>query len=92
MKTIQSIETVEIVVYPEELLNDKWITFHLLSKKLGEIEEQNKMTYKQLRNRFYNSRACNKYNLETIAGMRCIDIDEPMKTNTASLVLKFKRG
>ena len=92
MKTVQSVESVEVTVSKDELLNDKLISFQLLSKKLGEIEQQNKMAYKYLRNRFYNSRADNKYNMETIAGIVYIDTVNPMKVNTASLVLTFKRG
>lgn len=89
MKTVQSIETIKVKVSKDELLNDKFISFQLLSKKLGEIEQQNKMGYKYLRNRFYNSRACNKYNMETIAGILYIDTINPMK-GTASLTLTFE--
>lgn len=91
MKTVQSVENVTITVTKDELLNDKWLSFQLLSKKLGEIEQQKKMAYKQLRNRFYNSRACNKYNMETIAGILYMDTENPMKA-VASLVLNFKRS
>ena len=91
MKTVQSVENVTITVTKDELLNDKWLSFQLLSKKLGEIEQQKKMAYKHLRNRFYNSRACNKYNMETIAGILYIDTENPMKAE-ASLVLSFKRS
>lgn len=89
MKTVQNIETAVVKVTGEELLNDKWLSFQLLSKKLYEIEQQKKMSYKYLRNRFYNSRACNKYNMETIAGILYIDVENPMK-GTASLELKFE--
>lgn len=92
MKVVQNIETVEIIVNKDELLNDKWLSFQLLSKKLGEIEKQNSMCYKYLRNRFYNSRACGKYNMETIAGVLYIDTENPMKTLTSSLVVKFKKA
>lgn len=91
MKTVQSIEKVTIKVSPSELLEGKWLNFQLLSKKLGEIEVERKMEYKSLRNRFYNSRACGKYDMKDIAGLPCINIDEPMKGN-ASLILTFERG
>ena len=45
MKTVQSVENVTITVAKDELLNDKWLSFQLLSKKLGEIEQQKKMAY-----------------------------------------------
>lgn len=89
MKTVQSVETVKVKVSKNELLNDKWLSFQLLSKKLGEIEQDKGMAYKHLRNRFYNSRACNKYNMETIAGILYVDINNPMKEK-ASLELTFE--
>ena len=90
MKTVQSVENITITVTKDELLNDKWLSFQLLSKKLGEIEQNKKMAYKQLRNRLYNSRACNKYNAETIAGIQFIDTENPMR-GTASLEIVFER-
>ncbi len=89
MKTVQNVETVNIKVSKNDLLNDKWLSFQLLSKKLGEIEQNKGMAYKHLRNRFYNSRACGKYNMETIAGIVYIDTKQPMK-GTASLQLSFE--
>ena len=91
MKTVQSVEEVEITVAENDLLEGKWISFQLLSKKLGDIEKQKETPYKQLRNKLYNSKACGKYNTKTIAGFPCFDTENPMK-GTASLVLKFKRG
>ena len=91
MKTIQSTETVTLKVSPEELLDKKWLNFQLLSKKLGEIEKQKKLPYKKLRNKFYNSRACNKYNMQDIAGLPCIDVKNPMK-DKASLELVFEEA
>ena len=46
MKTVQSVDNVTIKVSKEELINNKWLTFQLLSKKLAEIEESKKMEYK----------------------------------------------
>lgn len=93
MRTVTNIEKVTVNVTKDELLNDKWLSFQLLSKKLGEIEQQERMVYKQLRNKFYNSRACKKYNMETIAGVVYIDTENPMRDNAeASLMLSFKRG
>ena len=43
MKTVQSVENVTINVAKDELLMDKWLSLQLLSKKLGEIEQQKKM-------------------------------------------------
>ena len=90
MKTIQSTETVTLKVSPEELLDKKWLNFQLLSKKLGEVERKKKMEYKSLRNRFYNSRACGKYDMKDIAGLPCINVDNPMK-GEASLIIVFER-
>ena len=90
MKTIQSTETIKLSVSSAELINGKWLNFQLLSKKLGEIENQKKMAYKSLRNKFYNSRACGKYNMQEVAGLPCINIEEPMK-GKASLELVFEK-
>ena len=90
MKTIASTETIKLSVNPNELINGKWLNFQLLSKKLGEIENQKKMAYKSLRNKFYNSRACGKYNMQEVAGLPCIDVDEPMR-GKASLELVFEK-
>ena len=89
MKTITYTDTVTIKVVKEELLEGKWLHFQLLSKKLGDIEKQKKLPYKKLRNKFYNSRACNKYNMSEIAGLVCIDVQNPMK-DKASLELVFE--
>ena len=90
MKTVQSSETVVLEVTEAELLDKKWLNFQLLSKKLGEIEKKKKMEYKVLRNKFYNSRACGKYDMKDIAGLPCINVDQPMK-GEASLILEFKK-
>lgn len=90
MRTIQNTETIKIKVLASELLEGKWLNFQLLSKKLGDIETERKMEYKSLRNRFYNSRACGKYDMKDIAGLPCINVEEPMKGN-ASLILIFEK-
>ena len=91
MKTIQSTENIELIVTENEILNNNWIPFSLVSKKLSDLEKTDKMGYKSLRNRLYNSCSCNKYNIDIIAGVKCINVDSPMK-GEASLVLSFKRG
>ena len=88
MKTIQNVDKITIKVSDNELIGGKWLNYQLLSKKLGEIEKSNNMGYKSLRNKLYNSSACSKYNTTEIAGLKCIDVDNPMKA-TASLVLVF---
>lgn len=91
MKTIQSVDKITIKVSDNELIGGKWLNYQLLSKKLGEIEKSNNMGYKSLRNKLYNSSACSKYNTTEIAGLKCIDVDNPMKA-TASLELVFERA
>ena len=90
MKTIQSVDTVTIKVTDNELIAKKWLNYQLLSKKIGEVEKEKNLGYKSLRNKLYNSTACGKYNTAEMAGLKCIDIDNPMKS-PASLVLKFER-
>ena len=90
MKTIQSTEEVTLEVKKDELLEGKYFSFQLVSKRLSMMEQEGKMPYKNLKSRLYNSKACGKYNLHTVAGITCIDIETPMKSN-ASLVLSFKK-
>ena len=90
MKTIQNADNITIKVSKDELIEGKWLHAQLLSKKLHEIEEDKNTSYKQLRIKMYNSLACEKYNVKEIAGLKCIDVDNPMKTS-ASLVLNFER-
>lgn len=89
MKTVQNIYNITVKVSKNELINGKWLAFQILSKKLGKIEEDRSMEYKRLRNRMYNSQACSKYNSEIVAGIKCIDVTNPMK-GTASLTLTFE--
>lgn len=91
MKTVQNIDKVTIKVTDSELIEGKWLNYQLLSKKLGEIEKAGNMGYKSLRNKLYNSSACAKYNIKEMAGLKCIDVDNPMK-GTASLMITFERG
>lgn len=90
MKTVQNIEEVKVKVAKDELIDGKWLHYQLLSKKLGDMEKAGDLGYKSLRNRLYNSTACGKYNMEMKAGLKCINIDNPMKA-TASLKLMFER-
>ena len=50
MKTVQNIDNITVKVSKEELINEKWLTFQLLSKKLAKIEEDKSSDYKRLRN------------------------------------------
>lgn len=90
MKTVQNIDTITVKVANNELIGGKWLNYQLLSKKIGEIEMSQNLGYKSLRNKLYNSTAGGKYNTAEMAGLKCIDIDNPMK-GTASLVLVFER-
>lgn len=89
MKTVQNTDTVTLKVSKSELLDKKWLNFQLLSKKLAKLEEDKNLPYKGLRNKMYNSQACSKYVTSEIAGIKCIDVTNPMK-GTASLELKFE--
>ena len=89
MNTIKNTEKLTISVGKKDLFEGKWLNLQLLSQKIHEVEKQNNMAYKALRNRMYNSRYCNKYNLKDIAGILCIDVTKPMAKAQASLVLDF---
>lgn len=89
MRTITKSDTVTVKVHKNELLENEWIILQLLTKKLRTIEEKESMAYKQLCNKFYNSRNCGKYNTRSIAGLTCVNIKTPMKA-PASLTLEFE--
>lgn len=84
MRTVSSIEKAEIKVSKDELINGKWVSLNLVSQKLADLEKSNNMGYKSLRYKFYNSTNGNKYNVETVCGVKCMDAENPMKA-TASL-------
>lgn len=90
MKTVQSVDKITIKVNDSDLIEGKWLNYLVLSKKLADIEKSGNMGYKSLRNKLYNSLSCNKYNVEEKAGLKCINIEKPMKA-TASLELSFVR-
>lgn len=89
MKTVTSTENITIKVQRDSLLEGKFLPFTTLSNKLHAIETEKNLGYKQLRNRLYNSKNCNKYNMQEIAGIPCIDVKNPMKS-VASLSLSFE--
>lgn len=92
MRTVKDIETVEVKVSSSDLFEDKWLNTQLLSSKLGVIEQSGNMKYKSLRSKLYNNTAGKKYNIKEFAGMKFIDIEQPMVEGTvASLVLKFRK-
>ena len=89
MRTITNTESIKLTVDKGSLLEGKYLPLTVLSNKLREIEKGSNLGYKQLRNRMYNSKNCNKYNMKEIAGITCIDVTNPMK-GTASLDLTFE--
>lgn len=90
MKTIKNTEEITLKISKDELIDEKWLPLQTLSVKLSEIEKNSNLRYKSLRNRMYNSTACDKYNVESKAGLKCINVEEPMK-GIASLKLMFER-
>ena len=89
MKVVKDTVLVELTVKKEELLLGKYIYYENVSAKLKALEESNNAQYKSLRNKFYNSAYGNKYNIETVCGLRCLNVEDPMKAK-ASLELSFK--
>lgn len=89
MRTVANTETIKIKITKNDLIEDKWIPYLCLSSKIKELENEKDMVYKRLRVRLYNSFSSNKYNIDTKAGIKCIDTKNPMKSNSASLVLYF---
>lgn len=89
MKVIKQTMKIELEVHKDEIIKDKYIHYECVSSKLKALEEQNNTQYKALRNKFYNSSSGGKYNLATVCGLKCLDLENPMKAK-ASLELSFK--
>lgn len=89
MKVVKQTVKIELEVHKDEIIKDKYIHYECVSSKLKALEEQKNTQYKALRNKFYNSSSCGKYNLATVCGLKCLDLEHPMKAK-ASLELSFK--
>lgn len=89
MKVVKQTMKIELEVHKDEIIKDKYIHYECVSSKLKALEEQNNTQYKALRNKFYNSSSGGKYNLATVCGLKCLDLENPMKAK-ASLELSFK--
>lgn len=89
MRTITNIEKITIKVTNDDLIEGEWIPYTVLSEKVKEIEMLQNMTYKSLRVKLYNSCSLGKYNTATRAGVKCINVKDTMKSNSASLYLTF---
>lgn len=90
MRVVKDTVDVTIQYVKEDLLNGKYMSKLLLSKKLAQKETEDNTAYKSLRNRLYNTWASKKYNTKVIAGFECIDVKDPMRTDSVSLRLNFK--
>ena len=90
MKTIKNAKAITIKTDEKELINGKWMCLKLLSEKVKDLEKSQSLEYKALRVNLYNSVACDKYNISTVSGVRCIDTENPMKA-PASLEITFTR-
>ena len=89
MRIIKETTEVTLKVKKSNLYEGKWLAITLLSNMLQDKEEREKLGYKSLRNKFYNSVSSDKYNTDTFIGLDFINIEEPMKA-MASLTLKFE--
>lgn len=89
MKVVTSVVEVELPYNSRELIGGRWIPMFLVSKKLryrGLSAEHDGVA---LRSKLYNGLAGGKYNVNSIAGVKCIDVVDTMKAR-ASLCLKFR--
>lgn len=88
MRTIKDAMKVEIALSEADVLSGL-VTVTTVAKKLKEMEKAENLQYKMLRSKFYNSLFAHKYQTKEIAGSKWIDIQEPMLTENASLVISF---
>lgn len=91
MKVVRDTIKVKLKVKRSELFEGRYMYFKKVSALLRDKENSGNMQFKALRNRFYNSDLCQKYNVKEICGLKCIDTLEPMRSK-ASLELEFTVG
>ena len=89
MNIVKHTEKVSLKVKRSALLEDKYLYITKLSAMLKALEDADNLKFKQLRNKFYNSSYGNKYNFKEVCGLKCIDVENPMK-GKASLELDFE--
>ena len=89
MRIIKETTEVTLKVKKSYLYRGKWLAVALVSNMLQDKEEKEKLGYKSLRNKFYNSVSSDKYNMDKFIGLDFINIEDPMKA-MASLTLKFE--
>lgn len=93
MRVVTSTDEVEISISSTDLISGKWLPCKTLTKKLQEQEIKQNILCKQFCIKFYNNCKLGKYNLETIANIKCIDAENPNKDGVlSSLKLVFVRG
>lgn len=89
MRTVGDTVEVELEYTKKELLFDQYIPVLVVSDKLRYEEEKRMLGYKALRNRLYNSLSCKKFNTETFASLKYIDVKNPMNSKS-SINITFK--
>lgn len=91
MRVVKDTVKVKLHVKKSELFEGKYLYIQKVSALLKEKESLENAQYKTLRNKFYNSVFCKKYNVKEICGLKCIDVTDTMK-GKASLELEFVVG
>lgn len=90
MRTVKEEIKVKFTVTGEDLIDNRYIPYVLLSDMLKQKEINEKIPNEKLRMNLYNMHKGNKFNEKVIARMVCIDVKEPMKEGKSSLVLEFE--
>jgi len=90
MKVVKQTMKIELEVHKDEIIKDKYIHYECVSSKLKALEEQNNTQYKAPEKQGSTILLlAGKYNLATVCGLKCLDLENPMKAK-ASLELSFK--
>ena len=91
MNIVKDTRQLTLKVKKSNLLEGRYLYITKLSTMLKELEDKDNLKFKLLRNKFYNSSFGKKYNFKEICGLKCIDVIEPMASNSkASLELTFE--
>lgn len=90
MRVLENTKEVVIPVRKEELIEGKWYANVAVVKKLQDLTKKENAYQFRYKDRFHNSKAGKKYNMEYRGGVECINALEPMAKESASLVIKFE--
>lgn len=90
MRTVNSVMNVVFDVAGNDIIEEKYLSLRKLSEYLRSLEISDAGKYYGVRKKLYNAIQAGKINTVTKAGIRLIDIENPMR-GVYSIKLTFRR-